>query len=288
VSCHFTVFYHTHIAEPGGKQTFPCEPAIVASGESAEPVQAVATNLVPNKDYVYEVVISGPGGELSGGQESFHTPGPPEIVSVAPKTVGEREATLAATINPQGQHAVYHFEFGRDSSYGTVLPVPDGDLGAESADELVTQAVSGLEPATTYHYRVVATGENGTATSADHAFTTAPAEGATADSCPNAAVRAQQHAGLLADCRAWEMVSPPDKNGSNVIAGQGVSRSATNGGAAQYASLGSFADPNGTSLVTYYIAERNDGIGRGHGFSHGRSVLYWEGWSTASKHMGFT
>ena len=35
-----------------------------------------------------------------------------------------------------------------------------------------------------------------------------------ADACPNAAIRAQQSAQGLPDCRGYEMISPPDKNGS--------------------------------------------------------------------------
>lgn len=40
---------------------------------------------------------------------------------------------------------------------------------------------------------------------------------ASADSCPNAAVRAQQGTASLPDCRAWEMVTPPDKGGFDVV-----------------------------------------------------------------------
>ncbi len=43
-----------------------------------------------------------------------------------------------------------------------------------------------------------------------------------ADSCPNAAIRAQQHSEALPDCRAYELVSPPDKAGGAVAYPTGI------------------------------------------------------------------
>jgi len=76
----------------------------------------------------------------------------------------------------------------------------------------------------------------------------APSAGADA-ACPNEAIRAQQHSALLPDCRAWELVSPADKNGGEVF-GEGVNIIASaSGDRVSYASKSAFADSVGTGNV---------------------------------------
>jgi trimeric autotransporter adhesin len=92
-------------------------------------------------------------------------------------TPGTTSATLNATIYPYGADTHYHFEYGPTISYGTKVPVPDGDAGAAAFPTTVTemQAITGLSPNTTYHYRLVASNEVGPATgpeAADKTFTT--------------------------------------------------------------------------------------------------------------------
>jgi hypothetical protein len=81
---------------------------------------------------------------------------------------------------------------------------------------------------------------------------------AAVDTCPNAAIRAEQHTALLPDCRAFEMVSPPEKNGGD-IPGDGVSvTAASDGNAVAFTSRGSFGDTIGAGPVgqTAYVARR--------------------------------
>jgi hypothetical protein len=83
---------------------------------------------------------------------------------------------------------------------------------------------------------------------------------ASADDCPNAAFRLGLSAGLP-DCRAYEMVSPPDKNGADVTGnGPGIT-AAVDGNAVVFSSRGSFGDTLGSGLVgqTQYLARRGQG-----------------------------
>jgi hypothetical protein len=65
------------------------------------------------------------------------------------------------------------FEYGLDQSYGARVAVPALQGGGPATAEL-----TGLRPATTYHYRLVATTPGGrSAASADATFTTAPGPG---------------------------------------------------------------------------------------------------------------
>lgn len=85
---------------------------------------------------------------------------------------------LEAQINPNGLDTTYHFEYGTTTSYGTSAPVPDADESSGTAnyggtgDFRVIQRISGLQPNTTYHFRVVATNAAGTTPGADQTFAT--------------------------------------------------------------------------------------------------------------------
>jgi hypothetical protein len=75
--------------------------------------------------------------------------------------------------------------------------------------------------------------------------------------CPNEALRNLQGASALPDCRAYEMVSPPSKNGGDVLANSQRTRAAADGSAVMFASLSVFADAVGTGVATEYMAERS-------------------------------
>jgi hypothetical protein len=79
---------------------------------------------------------------------------------------------------------------------------------------------------------------------------------AVADSCPNAALRAQQGFGVLPDCRAAELVSPQLKNGSDIGGVPSRTRVAGDGDAVQFMSLGGFADVRGSNIASEYMAIR--------------------------------
>jgi hypothetical protein len=139
--------------------------------------------------------------------------------------------------------------------------VPNADIGAGSNDVLVSAQIHGLQPDTTYHYRVVAVTEvvpglHETIDGPDKTLTTPalpvpPGE----EGCANERLRAEQPFGLLLpDCRAYEMVSPLDKGDHNVF--EGDARASFSGEAVTYASQGSFGEPAGAIYVNRYEARR--------------------------------
>jgi hypothetical protein len=79
---------------------------------------------------------------------------------------------------------------------------------------------------------------------------------AQAEVCPNEAIRIQQHATQLPDCRAYELVSPVKKGGGDVMGDTTRVRSSADGDALQFSSLVAFADPQGTTIGIDYIARR--------------------------------
>ena len=100
---------------------------------------------------------------------------PPAIELRPPGAIGIRQGIVNADVNPLGQATTYHVEFGTSSSYGSRIPASDQTVGSASTLQPVSQRLPGLSPATTYHYRFVATNAAGTVATPDQTFTTAAA-----------------------------------------------------------------------------------------------------------------
>ncbi len=99
-------------------------------------------------------------------------------------TITPSSATLRGTVNPQGAETSYSFQYGPTTSYGAgTPPVP---IGKDTKAKPVSAAIGGLAPATTYHFRVVATNGVGTVRGADRTFKTAKQPlGLTLEASPN-------------------------------------------------------------------------------------------------------
>lgn len=79
-------------------------------------------------------------------------------------------AILYGWVDARGQVTNYVFQYGTTSAYGAqtpLAPAGNGTIGIK-----VGQAVAGLQPNTTYHYRVVAISPVGTTDGIGHSFTT--------------------------------------------------------------------------------------------------------------------
>jgi hypothetical protein len=109
----------------------------------------------------------------------------------------------------------------------------------------VTTTVSGLTPDAEYRYKIVAENVNGSSEGPENWFRTAPVS-VPAGACSNEARRLEQHS-TAAECRAYEMASPVNKNNSNVAAKDSNVFAATDGSAAVFQSRGGFADSIGSS-----------------------------------------
>jgi hypothetical protein len=82
-------------------------------------------------------------------------------------------ATLNGTVNPAGVPTKYQFHYGADTNYGSTVPAGSGgDAGSGNAGVGVSHAISGLQPGTIYHYKLVASNSNGTVHGSDQTFTT--------------------------------------------------------------------------------------------------------------------
>ena len=144
----------------------------------------------------------------------------PVVESISFAGVTEDEAVLRARVNPEGTETAYRFEYLTERAYeeagesfsGAAL-AGEGTLAAGIEGVDVSAAVTGLEPGVVYHFRVVMKNSQGEA-EAETRLRTYPA--ALVGPCANDALRAGLSA-LLPDCRAYELVSPPDTNGRSPL-----------------------------------------------------------------------
>jgi hypothetical protein len=141
---------------------------------------------------------------------------------------------------------------------GTAMP------GGLSAPAQVTAALEGLSAGATYHYRLVAENALGPSATPDETFLAASEP--SAEPCPNAGAPGSV---LLSDCRAWEMVSPPDKNGGDVAPDQSRVRVADDGSAATFESLAGLGDVQGMGVAADYLAVRSGAPGTQGWATHG-------------------
>jgi hypothetical protein len=188
----------------------PCEET-VGGGTSAVPVHAPVEGLAGGATYHYRIFARNGAGAVVGEDAEFTTLTTPRIESAEAKEVTAGSATLAARINPRGIAARYRFEYGTTTAYGQ--STPEVSIGSGTTGVSVSQVISGLAPDTTYHFRVVV---NGTIAGEDHTFVflTAPQLESGCDEALRTGPSAH-----LPDCRGYEMVTPPQKNGALLGAG---------------------------------------------------------------------
>jgi hypothetical protein len=198
-------------------------------------------------------------------------PVPPTITGQFAAAAGTGSATLEAEINPHfWPDTTFYLEYGREDcavSTCTQQPLPPGNsLGGQVTNSSVKSpgvVLTGLEPGTTYHYRFVAqSGGGGPTIGPDATFTTFQTSSSAADSCPNSSFRYGAGA-ALPDCRAYEMVSPLDKEGGDIMALKNVfgfpasmNQAALSGERLTYSSNRAFADPKAGAYTSQYLASR--------------------------------
>jgi WD40-like Beta Propeller Repeat len=198
------------------------------------------TGLVPGGTYHYRIVATSSKGTATGPDQSFTTIPPALIDGPWAANVASTSATLAARINPLGASTEYRLEWGTSTSYGHTHT---GNVGEGMDYVVVNYHPQGLEAGTTYHYRVVTTSEVGTIEGTDHTFTT-------------------QHAGgqelSLLDGRAWELVSPSNKNGALIEDYGGVPvQAASDGSGISYGASEAIGEnPEGKTFLSQILSTR--------------------------------
>ncbi len=138
-------------------------------------VSAYITRLLPNTTYYFRLVAPNIADVVYGQDQTFHTlPAPPDATTTPSSDVTSRAATLNGTVNPNCSGTSYYFEYGKTTSY-ELGHTPEQSAGSGCDPTLVAIGVSGLEPSTTYHFRLVASNGEDDVYGDDLTFETLPA-----------------------------------------------------------------------------------------------------------------
>jgi hypothetical protein len=205
---------------------------------------------------------------------------PPSIESQFTGAVSSETAEAFAQINPHFfADTTYYVEYGPEpcgdvtTTTCTKAPLGPALLGAGRSGNPVRTApitLTGLQPGTVYFFRFVSESEGGgpaRGVGGLEGIDGSEAEFSTfapqpmGPVCPNAAFRGGPSA-HLSRCRAYELVSPVEKNGGDVAANAAVknygtlAEAADSGDRATFSSVTAFQDPASAPLVSQFLSER--------------------------------
>lgn len=128
---------------------------------------------------VYDRALS--ASEISYLQDASATTPPelpssgPDVITSSATSISDTGATLNGTVNPTGAPVTdCHFDYGTSPNYGSTMPCAN-DPGSGTSPVAVSAPLSGLQPNTTYDFRLEATTVGGTNIAANERFTTPPA-----------------------------------------------------------------------------------------------------------------
>jgi hypothetical protein len=169
--CHFE--YGTVESSAFGTSIDCAEGKVFAGGSGDHPVTAELSGLTPETKYHFRLVANNANGAPAsvGEEATFSTEGAVKNIHTTPATeITLTSARLNGTLDPAGEVASYHFQYGTSTSYGLVSPIPDDETGPAAGDTPVHADVAKLTPGATYHYRIVASNGFGTSKGEDMVF----------------------------------------------------------------------------------------------------------------------
>ncbi len=150
----------------------PLSPGDAGNGITAQPVSITLSGLTPGSTVYFRLTATNAVNPVTGSNGSFITLFPPEAVTLAAVGITKTNATLTGTVNPKGATTSWQFEYGPDTSYGSLAPILPGTTGTGDSPESVSTTLTGLTAGSTWHYRLVATSSAGTDYGDDLTFTT--------------------------------------------------------------------------------------------------------------------
>jgi DNA-binding beta-propeller fold protein YncE len=207
--------------------------------------------------------------------------GRPVVEDLSAQSITPSEVQLSAQVDPDGSDTHYYFQYGTvdcasEPAECTDVPAaPGSDLGSGFGGRSLSVTLQGLKPGSSYFYRVLASNGVGEAEGEQsvETFQTLPGS-----------------RGLLADGRAWELVSPAEQGGASIeplSKEGGLIEASQNGEAIGYVANGPVvAEPGGNRALepTQVLSTRtSEGWGvedlvtpheRGEGLKIGEAAEY--------------
>jgi trimeric autotransporter adhesin len=145
------------------------------SGSATTPIQLALSGLSFATTYHYRARGTSSTGMISYGADSTFTtlPAAPDVITTAATSITESAAILNGSVNPNGGITSVTIQYGLTTSYGNTVTATPGSVNG-FVPVIVMAPISGLNPYSTYHFRVVATNVTATVYGNDMTFTTMP------------------------------------------------------------------------------------------------------------------
>jgi hypothetical protein len=238
----------------------------LAGDSSSHAVSKEVQGLEAHTEYqVRLIAVKRYAGGSASAQTSFTTgAAPPVIESVSHSHVRDTSALLEATINPENEDTEFHFEYADEATYeaegftsATSIPAPPGHLNG-GAPRALSQQLAGLDPATTYVYRLLVSNPTGDDESVAGSFTTHTTP-QSFDACSNDEFRINRPSQILPDCRAYEQASPIDKNGGNIQTEFELTKASPSGDRISFLSVTGLPGGEGSQTFPTFLASRGGG-----------------------------
>jgi len=130
------------------------------SGTAPVGVSVRVGGLTAGVTYHFRLVAANDIGTTAGSDVSFRTDSAPNVSTGGADAITPSSARVSGRVDPRGRGTVAWFEYGSTDKLGNRT----GDINAGFARGASTQraTIGGLQPGTTYHYRVVARSDAGT------------------------------------------------------------------------------------------------------------------------------
>ena len=215
---------------PGAEGTIPQAEA----DDEFHEVSGGLTDLGPAHTYYARLFAQNEHGSETSSAIGFETAGSPIVQALAVHVLGVGgSVSVFGAVSSHGVDTHYHFEYVTQeqfarNGFAEATSAPEGDVevgGIESKGGItgffssasVGADLAGLQPGKTYHYRLI--GSSGAApggVASNEETLTVPAtspETEEEEPCANQATRTGLSA-HLPDCRAYEQVTPVDKEGA--------------------------------------------------------------------------
>jgi len=145
----------------------------VGSGTTSVPGTTTVSGLVCNTLYHFRARATNSAGTTNGSDLSFTTSAclPPTVTTNTASNIvqGQGDATLNASVNPNGLNTTLYFDYGTTTSYGS--STSGTGVGATMTSVVSTATVTGLTCGTIYHFRARAVSSAGTTNGSDQSFT---------------------------------------------------------------------------------------------------------------------
>lgn len=242
-------------------KTVPCaeSEAEIGAGSAPVHVHAKVSGLQAGAVAYHFRLLAGPGGvAVKAKDEQLLTLGP-KVAAEWAASVTTGEATLKAEIEPNGAATGFHLEWGPAAD-----PLAHDTAEASVSGNAVSVNLAGLEAGSAYRYRFAASSHCNPLDPAELCVVTGPERDfatyvptALDTNCPNQPLRTGPSA-RLPDCRAYEMVSPIDKNGGDVGTGAvRLAQAAPDGQLMTFSSLTAFAGAESSPLTSQYLSSRD-------------------------------